>query len=787
MVFSKCSEVLEHGKRLENMSWRLWNRELFLNQQDDDTPLTTQSDLGSDISVPDLHQVPKLSSSVESSASSCTSSNQRGSSDKLVATKLHSSSSQLITSMKSINEADGIQPTLSRRRFRPISSERVRELLKLFSPDAPEESWNFVGAKPFPVEKPLKSSPLVEKHSDSTSSSLHSSQESTTPQYSNTPVASTQPAASSSSSNVARKHSSLFQNPPRTYTSQQQSRMESCSIKSSALKRNSLSSLQNSSQQAPDLVRTGSSNAPPLFKKQSPKLGANKHGSLQKLTAPPGVPSKLSLTHSTAKSTTSLGPATLNGIQRNTSSLFSVKESAKPSLFSRSSMPSKKNSLKSNHASPSLAPKESSDDFSCSDDSDDSESGSYFEGIDSNGSRLTFKHRASTSTSIVRGFSPSVVSVSTIPKSSRSSVQLSPPTKPSKTPSMFEMTKARPDKVPREKMFFIESSSPSESETGTNSVSSQGGLPDSVKSTTESMTKVITAERHSSLFSPQVALAPKAPAPVSPEHRTATEHHLQAVSEHDDTEADDDDDDDEDDDDDDDEDDDDDYDDDSAWDSVDDESDSESFDEKAFARDDNKPKPLVRSSLLSSLFLNNPEKLMEEQQVHKGNDSPASDRVAQSPQSSAESKSISPEKALASLGKPAVTAARSTSAFAMTAANRSQTSFTLSPRTTRRNMLASELSESVRRDLLWERKQMSILSPMRTGSTVKPEVPEEPAAENPVQRGASKASSAAKLVRRHTSSDVAALSRPLTMPGESWKQDLDEDSKGDFNYHARGW
>lgn len=38
----------------------------------------------------------------------------------------------------------------------------------------------------------------------------------------------------------------------------------------------------------------------------------------------------------------------------------------------------------------------------------------------------------------------------------------------------FELTKARPDKVPREKMFFIESS-PSESENGTNSFSSQFG------------------------------------------------------------------------------------------------------------------------------------------------------------------------------------------------------------------------------------------------------------------------------------------------------------------------
>ncbi|KAI9666035.1 MAG: hypothetical protein M1821_003970 [Bathelium mastoideum] len=69
-VFSKCAEVMENGKRLENMSWRLWNRETFCcapEQQLQSTscpewPLPRRSKIDS--------SVPSLSSSVESDESS---------------------------------------------------------------------------------------------------------------------------------------------------------------------------------------------------------------------------------------------------------------------------------------------------------------------------------------------------------------------------------------------------------------------------------------------------------------------------------------------------------------------------------------------------------------------------------------------------------------------------------------------------------------------------------------------------------------------------------------------
>lgn len=86
----------------------------------------------------------------------------------------------------------------------------------------------------------------------------------------------------------------------------------------------------------------------------------------------------------------------------------------------------------------------------------------------------------------------------------------------------------------------------------------------------------------------------------------------------------------------------------------------------------------------------------------------------------------------------------------------------LSPRTTRRNMLATELTESLRRQLLWERQQKS-----STANAV--------------------------LKRRHTSHDVANLKQypersymnrsKDEINANSWNQFLREEN----GYHAQGW
>lgn len=88
----------------------------------------------------------------------------------------------------------------------------------------------------------------------------------------------------------------------------------------------------------------------------------------------------------------------------------------------------------------------------------------------------------------------------------------------------------------------------------------------------------------------------------------------------------------------------------------------------------------------------------------------------------------------------------------------------LSPRTTRRNMLATELTESLRRHLLWERQQKT-----STANAV--------------------------LKRRHTSHDVANLkqypekvymSKAKEEPNaSSWNQYFNRDAFG--GYHAQGW
>lgn len=87
----------------------------------------------------------------------------------------------------------------------------------------------------------------------------------------------------------------------------------------------------------------------------------------------------------------------------------------------------------------------------------------------------------------------------------------------------------------------------------------------------------------------------------------------------------------------------------------------------------------------------------------------------------------------------------------------------LSPRTTRRNMLATELTESLRRHLLWERQQKS-----STANAV--------------------------LKRRHTSHDVANLrqypEKSCIKPSEdvnasSWNQYFSKEASN--GYHSKGW
>ncbi|KAI9878702.1 MAG: hypothetical protein M1830_010746 [Pleopsidium flavum] len=66
-VFSKCAESMEEGRRLENLSWRLWNRETFCCEAQ--PQLATTPAINVARWRPKSRDVPELSASVESIAS----------------------------------------------------------------------------------------------------------------------------------------------------------------------------------------------------------------------------------------------------------------------------------------------------------------------------------------------------------------------------------------------------------------------------------------------------------------------------------------------------------------------------------------------------------------------------------------------------------------------------------------------------------------------------------------------------------------------------------------------
>lgn len=96
----------------------------------------------------------------------------------------------------------------------------------------------------------------------------------------------------------------------------------------------------------------------------------------------------------------------------------------------------------------------------------------------------------------------------------------------------------------------------------------------------------------------------------------------------------------------------------------------------------------------------------------------------------------------------------------MTTSNTHQPQLALSPRTTRRNMLSTELTESLRKNLLWERQHRS------TGNL-------------------------AALKRRHTSNDVKNLKQhpdPITLSHQGGKNYTnDYFHAGLQEYHMKGW
>ncbi|KAI9818899.1 MAG: hypothetical protein M1827_007720 [Pycnora praestabilis] len=70
-VFSKCAESMEEGRRLENLSWRLWNRETFCCEPSQQARATTPAIVvtGRPSSTQESDEMPELSASVDSATS----------------------------------------------------------------------------------------------------------------------------------------------------------------------------------------------------------------------------------------------------------------------------------------------------------------------------------------------------------------------------------------------------------------------------------------------------------------------------------------------------------------------------------------------------------------------------------------------------------------------------------------------------------------------------------------------------------------------------------------------
>ena len=67
IVFSKCADSMEDGRRLENLSWRIWNRETFCCETQPQS--TTTPEINRSRSRPRTADIPELSASVESASS----------------------------------------------------------------------------------------------------------------------------------------------------------------------------------------------------------------------------------------------------------------------------------------------------------------------------------------------------------------------------------------------------------------------------------------------------------------------------------------------------------------------------------------------------------------------------------------------------------------------------------------------------------------------------------------------------------------------------------------------
>ncbi|OAR01235.1 hypothetical protein LLEC1_08009 [Akanthomyces lecanii] len=207
----------------------------------------------------------------------------------------------------------------------------------------------------------------------------------------------------------------------------------------------------------------------------------------------------------------------------------------------------------------------------------------------------------------------------------------------------------------------------------------------------------------------------------------------------------------------------------SDWEDSAEESSKSSVDEKFFQRVESKVNLVSRPSLITLMVAQNErQKNLSNQASHsasaivRSRAGPSGPTLGASPNDSDEGPLMMKGMRPSNL-KPIIEVPRSTAQPIVGISKPIDTQVAFSPRTTRRNMLATELTESLRRHLLWERQQKT-----STANAV--------------------------LKRRHTSHDVANLKqfpeKPCLKKSEdanasSWNQYFNKDAFD--GYHSKGW
>ncbi|TQV90311.1 dsp1-1-like protein [Cordyceps javanica] len=207
----------------------------------------------------------------------------------------------------------------------------------------------------------------------------------------------------------------------------------------------------------------------------------------------------------------------------------------------------------------------------------------------------------------------------------------------------------------------------------------------------------------------------------------------------------------------------------SNWEDFIDDSGKSSVDDKFFQRVESKANLISRPSLITLMLAQNErQKNLSNQASH-----PTSAIIRSRPESSVPDLGASPNDSTEgplmmkvmrpSNLRPIIEVPRSSAQPIVARTNYVDAQAALSPRTTRHNMLATELTESLRCHLLWERQQKT-----STANAV--------------------------LKRRHTSHDMVSLKQFPKMPclkqredtyADSWNQYFNKDTLD--GYHSKGW